>query len=589
MKSAVWSLMFFLVILFVSGCTGGDDGSGGNPTDSDQVVTDGDNVDGDAPSDGDDNESDGDVVDGDATDGDVEPDGDDIDDDTDPDGEMDVDENLTDGDIESDGDFVDGDIIDGDFEPDDDTDLPDGDMDPDGDADLDPEPESDDEQCPEMWEGPAPPDCQQWDCVLEAWPTCWVCNLVADTSQNGLSCSYCEGDCECTEPPCVCLDGACINDPIIDGDVDDDWDSEIEQDTADWDMGDGDIFDGDIVEGDMVDGDADGDFDEENESPNVGYYYPPVAPLDDTWETVTPVSLGWDELKLAEALEYVEDHSSTGFLILHKGRIVVEEYWEGWDLHTSDKIFSAGKSVIAVLTGFAVQEDLLAVSDVVYDWIGRWSFLVLLEREKRITVRHLLTMTSGLSSALTYQGDPGTIWNYNTPAFKNLRDVLEAVSGQDINAFTQSRLYGPIGMRESNWSDTTYMDASARDMARFGLLVLSDGAWDGTPILTDQTYFQAMLDTSQDLNPAYGYLWWLNGKESYLIPSEEDTPGVGHIIQNGPRDLVAALGTGDKKIYIVPSLDLVVVRHGGDTGTPQLALSSFDNELWRLLLLAIPE
>ena len=65
--------------------------------------------------------------------------------------------------------------------------------------------------------------------------------------------------------------------------------------------------------------------------------------------------------------------------------------------------------------------------------------------------------------------------------------------------------------------------------------------------------------------------------------------GEGPIMPAGPRDLVAALGAGDKKIYVAPAMDLVVVRHGGDTGTPQLALSSFDNELWRLLLLAIPE
>ena len=98
-----------------------------------------------------------------------------------------------------------------------------------------------------------------------------------------------------------------------------------------------------------------------------------------------------------------------------------------------------------------------------------------------------------------------------------------------------------------------------------------------------------MLDKSQDLNPAYGYLWWLNGKASYLLPGEEDTPGQGGIIPDGPGDLLAALGTGDKKIYVEPSLDLVVVRHGGDTGTPQSGLSSFDNELWQRLMLAIPE
>jgi CubicO group peptidase (beta-lactamase class C family) len=323
--------------------------------------------------------------------------------------------------------------------------------------------------------------------------------------------------------------------------------------------------------------------------PSADYYYPPVDPLDNSWYSITPTSLGWDETQLAEMLQYAEHHDTTGFIVLHKGRIVVEQYWQSWDQHTADCMYSASKSVMAALTSIVIQDGLLASSDVVSEWIGpEWSFAQV-DKEQLITIRHLLTMTSGLSVLLTYQGDAGTIWNYNTHVYKKLRNILESVTGQDLNTFAQSRLFEPIGMRESNWRNTTVMDASVRDMARFGLLVLSDGTWDGTPILTDPAFFQAMLDSSQALNPAYGYLWWLNGKDGYLIPSGEDTPGTGWIIPDGPPDLVAALGLGDKKIYVVPSLDLVVVRHGNDAGTPQLAISSFDNELWRLLMMAIPE
>lgn len=854
MKRTILTLLLGLTLFFLAGCESGGTSTDGDIVDGDQPVIDGDDVtDGDDDQDtrDDDGESDGDIMD---TDDDLVPDGD----------------ALTDGDT---------DLIDGDTPTDGDTDLSDGDTEHDEDTD----PEEDSEQCPEMWEGPAPPDCQRWDCELQLWPTCWVCNLIADPNQNGLSCEYCEGDCECTEQPCVCLDGACIPDTATDGDVDEDFEYEAELDTTDGDVVDGDLTDGDLTDGDVdpdtdqsdgdvvdgdivdedvepeyepelpdgdmtdgdlepdteltdgdvetelevevsdgdmpdgdivdgdlevdtdivdcanhncdenatcedipdggftctcnegyfgpgmdcitvegaapvittndgnpwdpgqaditiegtcslltdrmqvcdcwgdcettcedgigwsdfdyisgssawewdttvgsfephyfyfravdisgtlsdsdrievvsvhdpVDGDeepdweleeewpedgdndpdsdedgevesdldpdpepdieeelendidpdpepdddldlGDGDIDDEGEgdTPYGDYYYPPIAPLDDTWETVTPASLGWDEAKLAEALEYVEhdgdeDHNSTGFLILYRGRIVVEQYWDGWDLHTSDWIFSASKSVMAVLTCIAIQDGLLATSDIVTDRIGEWSNASE-EQEQRITVRHLLTMTSGLGKWLRYRGDPGTIWKYNTPAYKHLQEVLEAVTEQDLNAFTQERLCGPIGMRESSWSDTIYMDASVldasvRDMARFGLLVLSDGAWDGTPILSDQTYFRDMLSKSQDLNPAYGYLWWLNGKEEYLVPGEEDTPGEGWIIPDGPRDLMAALGTGDKKIYVVPRLDLVVIRHGGDTGTPQSGLSSFDNELWRRLMLAMPD
>ncbi len=145
---------------------------------------------------------------------------------------------------------------------------PDGDLEADSDFDH----ESDTEQCPEMWEGPSPPDCQQWDCVLESWPTCWVCNIVADTSQNGQPCSYCEDECECTEPPCVCQDGACINDPNTDGD----WDV-ADSDFVDVDVIDTDDLEVDLTEGDSSDDDTDtfeNESETEEESPaetvNVG-------------------------------------------------------------------------------------------------------------------------------------------------------------------------------------------------------------------------------------------------------------------------------------------------------------------------------
>ncbi len=182
-------------------------------------------------------------------------------DDTDPgDGDMESDleqeagfedddaESLADGDIEKDGDVADadGDIdeepkIDGDEKENElDADIEneiDGD-DPDGDWDDELDAESEIETCPVMWEGPAPPDCQIWDCSLEPWPDCWVCDIVADISQNGMPCSYCEGECDCTEQPCICLDGVCINDPSVDGDAEDsdreiDTDSELNTDTED--------------------------------------------------------------------------------------------------------------------------------------------------------------------------------------------------------------------------------------------------------------------------------------------------------------------------------------------------------------------
>jgi CubicO group peptidase (beta-lactamase class C family) len=116
-------------------------------------------------------------------------------------------------------------------------------------------------------------------------------------------------------------------------------------------------------------------------------------------------------------------------------------------------------------------------------------------------------------------------------------------------------------------------------MARFGLLMLNKGKWDQTNILNDVAYFNSQTNTSQTLNLSYGYLTWLNGKASYMLPTVQLVLN-GAMIPNAPSDMFAALGKNDQKVYVVPSQDLVVIRMGESAGNSMLAVSSFDNELW---------
>ena len=123
-------------------------------------------------------------------------------------------------------------------------------------------------------------------------------------------------------------------------------------------------------------------------------------------------------------------------------------------------------------------------------------------------------------------------------------------------------------------------------MARFGLLMLNKGKWDQTVVLNDSNYFNAQVNTSQNLNLSYGYLTWLNGKASYMLPSLQAVfPTM--LTPNAPSDMYAALGKNDQKVYVVPSQNLVVIRMGESAGNVQLAVSSFDNELWGKLKTAI--
>jgi CubicO group peptidase (beta-lactamase class C family) len=320
------------------------------------------------------------------------------------------------------------------------------------------------------------------------------------------------------------------------------------------------------------------------------FYYPPLTGSD--WETISPTTLGWNTNKLNELLEYVRTNNSTAFIILYKGRIVSENYWNGFTTSSSQRIFSSTKSIGAFLIGLAQEQGKLNINEKVSTYLGTgWSSAALF-RENQITVKHLISMTSGLTDALTYEADPGTKWYYNTPAYHKIYAVLAAAYAQTNDQYTREQLWNKIGMQHSFWDVEVgggpSMSCSGRDMARFGLLMASDGKWNGNTIMTSSTYFTQMLSSSQTLNPGYGYLWWLNGQSSFVLPGTTGQSFPGSLMPNAPLDLKAALGFADKKIYVVKSRDLVVIRHGAASNAPiSQALSNFDNEIWRRMMEAI--
>jgi CubicO group peptidase (beta-lactamase class C family) len=117
-------------------------------------------------------------------------------------------------------------------------------------------------------------------------------------------------------------------------------------------------------------------------------------------------------------------------------------------------------------------------------------------------------------------------------------------------------------------------------MARFGLLALNKGKWKNEQII-NQAFLNESWNTSQNINPSYGYLWWLNGKSKFMIPGEQ-TVYNGFLVPNAPADMYAAMGANDQRIYIIPSKNMVIVRMGdaSDPSNPNFAVSGFDNQLW---------
>lgn len=322
------------------------------------------------------------------------------------------------------------------------------------------------------------------------------------------------------------------------------------------------------------------------------YYYPPLTGA--VWETVNPADLGWNVSKLNEAIDFIGSNNSDALIILYKGRIVTEKYWNGFTISSSKRIFSATKSMVGFMVGIAQEQGKLDINKKVSDYLGTgWSNAALVQ-ENKITVKNLITMTSGLKDDLMYETAPDTKWYYNTSAYHKTIAVLASAYNQSNTDFTNAQLWSKIGMQNSFWdtepsanSGGPTMSCSGRDMARFGLLIISDGKWNGNTIMGNSSYFQSMLNSSQNLNPAYGYLWWLNGKSSYTEPSTNKVVS-GALIPAAPADLVSALGANDKKIYVLKSKDVVIIRHGGTSNFPStLAQSAFDNEIWTRMMLAI--
>ncbi len=328
--------------------------------------------------------------------------------------------------------------------------------------------------------------------------------------------------------------------------------------------------------------------------------YPPAA----GWATVAPASVGWDPARLQAALDFAGQRSSQAMVVAVGGRVIAQQAW-GVDLGFARDIASVQKSVTALLVGNLAAAGQISVTEPVVTYLGPGWSRATRAQEAEITVRHLLTMTSGLTNALTFETAPGTRWRYNTNAYQQLPRLIEAVTGKAIDAVTRAELFDPIGASTaSRWRERRGVgqfatDPNSRriqgllmtapDMARVGLLVARGGEWDGRAVLRDRAYLAAALASSQDLNPSYGYLWWLNGKATHVLPG----PPVrrpGPLIPTAPADVVAALGKDDQKIYVSRSLDLVVTRIGGNGGTVSFdALSGFDTELWRRIAAAAPK
>ena len=320
-------------------------------------------------------------------------------------------------------------------------------------------------------------------------------------------------------------------------------------------------------------------------------YFPPTNP-NAFWDTLSPTSLGWCTEKTDSLYQYLEAENTKAFLVLSKGKIVLEKYFGTFTADSSWYWASAGKTLTSFLIGKAAEENLLKLSDSSSRFLGSgWSSLTPAQ-ERQITIRHHLTMTTGLNdnvpdddctlpSCLQFLTNPGSRWAYHNAPYTLLEKVVENASNQSYNAYTQTRLKNQTGITGA-WFQSGFNNvfvSRARSMARFGLLALNKFNWNGTALLQDTAFIRQSTQSSQNLNLSYGYLWWLNGKSSYMAPTVP-FPLPGPISPDAPSDLYAAIGKNGQILAVVPSQNLVLVRMGNSSSSQSVPYA-FLNEIWK--------
>jgi CubicO group peptidase (beta-lactamase class C family) len=338
-------------------------------------------------------------------------------------------------------------------------------------------------------------------------------------------------------------------------------------------------------------------FDDIDGLPELTLPPPPGDPATTGWpdgDRTGPISVpaAVDAAALQAASDWAFDRESEyqdtlSLLIVHDGKIIHERYAPGVDVSTRTRTWSTAKSIAVTLIGMLVDEGKLGLDEPLpFDWLPRAAGE---DPRREITLRHLLNMSSGLevidNSGLEYatgsgmsywagassvtqarsQGlirEPGTNWDYENYDTLLAVYAMKQVIGDDraYLEFPRRALLDKIGMRNTLVSTDRFGDfilssqvyTNARDLARFGLVYLNGGVWDGERLISEEwiDFVRTPAPATADRGNQYGGQFW-------LVPDNVDYV---------PKDAYSTAGNRGQFVIIVPSHDLVIVRRGLDWG-----------------------
>jgi CubicO group peptidase (beta-lactamase class C family) len=284
--------------------------------------------------------------------------------------------------------------------------------------------------------------------------------------------------------------------------------------------------------------------------------------------------------------DYLEASGTTTFLVVRDDELLYEKYFNGYDKDSLQTSFSMAKSYASALMGIAIDEGYIkSVDEPITNYIPE--LLKKDERFKSITIRHLLTMSSGIKyeeggdlpwgeeadDTKTYyatnlrelalncqiEGKPGEYFEYNNYNPLLVGMIVERATGMPVSRFLQEQLWKPVGMEaDGSWSLDSKksgfekmesgVNARARDFARFGMLFAKEGRnWEGEQLISRSWVEESTrADATTDPSLEYQYFWWV------------DTPG--------SKNHFSARGKYGQYIYVAPEKELVIVRLGKEEG-----------------------
>jgi CubicO group peptidase (beta-lactamase class C family) len=288
---------------------------------------------------------------------------------------------------------------------------------------------------------------------------------------------------------------------------------------------------------------------------------------------------------------------STGFIVIEDGKVLINERWaapkddvtfgnfvygRASDGSLLEDVASQQKSFVAILVAVAIDKGVLDIEKPVSAYLGQGWSKASADQEAHIRVLDVLNMSSGLGENFAYKAPAGTVFFYNTPVYAITKNVVAAAARQPLETITRDWLTTPVGMNDTAWrqrpaalasvGNNTGLVTTPGDVAKFGMMILHNGVAENGRRVVSEAQLKALF-TRSATNPAYGRLWWLNGS-AYTMSAAAGRKD-GSLIPAAPADLVGALGALDRRLYVVPSKKLVVVRTGAAANDP-----GFDQNLW---------